>query len=309
MIAAVTVGVVLGWRASELTNHTTRLQAFAVWEILQFLLNAVLFLLIGLQLHTALDALDERDGGVLLGYAVLVSAVVIGARIVWVFALSVLDRRVRREIVGPAEDAGWKEVTLVAWSGMRGAVSLAAALAIPLQTDTGAAFPERDLILFLTFSVIVATLVLQGLAFPLVIRALNLDSDTSDADEELAARIETAYAALDRIGELAEEGWAPPDTLERVRDLYEYRRRRFSSRLDDGRRDEGFDYEQRAELYRRVMNEVIDAQRATLRGLRDSGAITDEVRRSVEHELDLEQARLERSDAPAQPARSATSSA
>ena len=309
VIAAVTVGVVLGWRASELTNHTTRLQAFAVWEILQFLLNAVLFLLIGLQLHTALDALDERDGGELLGYAVLVSAVVIGARIVWVFALSVLDRRVRREIVGPAEDAGWKEVTLVAWSGMRGAVSLAAALAIPLQTDTGAAFPERDLILFLTFSVIVATLVLQGLAFPLVIRALNLDSDTSDADEELAARIETAYAALDRIGELAEEGWAPPDTLERVRDLYEYRRRRFSSRLDDRSPEEGFDYEQRAALYRRVMNEVIDAQRATLRRLRDSGEITDEVRRSVEHELDLEQARLERSDAPAQPARSATSSA
>jgi CPA1 family monovalent cation:H+ antiporter len=308
VIAAVTVGVVLGWRASELTNHTTRLQAFAVWEILQFLLNAVLFLLIGLQLHTALDALDERDGGELLGYAVLVSAVVIGVRIAWVFALSVLDRRVRREIAGPADGAGWKEVTLVAWSSMRGAVSLAAALAIPLQTGTGAAFPERDLILFLTFSVIVATLVLQGLAFPLLIRALDLDDDTSDADEELAARIETAYAALDRIAELADEGWVPQDTLERARDLYDYRRRRFSSRLDDRGPEEGFDYERRAELYRRVTNEAIDAQRATLRRLRDTGAITDEVRRNVEHELDLEQARLERSDMSAQP-RSATSSA
>jgi monovalent cation/hydrogen antiporter len=309
VIAAVTVGVVLGWRASELTTHTTRLQGYAVWEILQFLLNAVLFVLIGLQLHTALDALEERDGGELLGYAVLVSAVVIAVRIAWVYALSALDRRVRREIAGPRDRDGWKEVTLVAWSSMRGAVSLAAALAIPLQTDTGAPFPERDLILFLTFSVIIATLVVQGLAFPLVIRALDLDEDTSDADEELAARIEIAYAALDRIEGLTEDGWVPDDTLERVRNLYDYRRRRFSSRLDDRSPEEGFDYEHRAALYRRVMNEVIDAQRAALRRLRDSGEITDEVRRTVEHELDLEQARLERSDAPAQPERSATSSA
>jgi Na+/H+ antiporter len=309
VIAAVTVGVVLGWRASELTTHTTRLQGYAVWEILQFLLNAVLFVLIGLQLHTALDALDERAGGELLGYAVLVSAVVIAVRIAWVYSLSVLDRDVRREIAGPRDGDGWKEVTLVAWSGMRGAVSLAAALAIPLQTDTGAPFPERDLILFLTFSVIIATLVLQGLAFPLVIRALDLDEDTSDADEELAARIEIAYAALDRIEQLTEDSWVPDDTLERVRNLYDYRRRRFSSRLDDHSPEDGFDFEHRASLYRRVMNEVIDAQRAALRRLRDSGDITDEVRRSVEHELDLEQARLERSDAPAQPERSATSRA
>jgi len=308
VIAAVTVGVVLGWRASELTTHTTRLQTYAVWEILQFLLNALLFILIGLQLHTALDALEGRDSAELLGYAVLVSAVVITVRIAWVFGLSVLDRGVRREIAGPEDGTGWKEVTLVAWSSMRGAVSLAAALAIPLQTDAGAAFPERDLILFLTFSVIIATLVLQGLAFPLLIRALNLDDDTSDADEELDARIETAYAALDRIEQLSEEGWVPEDTIERVRAMYDYRRRRFSSRLDDHSPEGEFDFEQRAELYRRVMNEVIDAQRATLRRLRDSGQITDEVRRNVEHELDLEQARLERSDLPAQP-RSATSSA
>ena len=317
VIAAVTVGVVLGWRASELTNHTTRLQAFAVWEILQFLLNAVLFILIGLEMHVALDALEGRDDGELLGYAVLVSAVVIAVRIAWVFGLSYLDRGVRREIVGPAGDPpwrgaggdGWKEVALVAWSSMRGAVSLAAALAIPLQTDAGAPFPERDLILFLTFSVIIATLVLQGLAFPAVIRALDLDEDTSDADEELTARIEIAYAALDRIEALAAEEWVPADTVERVRAMYDYRRRRFSSRLDDHEPEDEFDYERRAKLYRRVMNEVIGAQRDTLRGLRDSGQITDEVRRSVEHELDLEQARLERSDAPTQEPRSATSSA
>jgi Na+/H+ antiporter len=310
VIAAVTVGVVLGWRASELTSHTTRLQLFAVWEILQFLLNAVLFVLIGLQMHLAIDALEGRDTGELIGYAVLVSAVVIVVRIVWVAMLSVLSRGVRREIAGPQDGDDWKEVALVAWASMRGAVSLAAALAIPLQTDAGTPFPERDLILFLTFSVIIATLVLQGLAFPVVIRMLDLDDDTSDADEELAARIEIAYAALDRIESLADEGWALEDTIERVRALYDYRRRRFSSRLDDHTPDDGYDYEQRADLYRRVMTEVYEAQRSALRALRDKGEISDEVRRNVEHELDLEQARLERSDAPlGQPERSATSSA
>jgi Na+/H+ antiporter len=308
VIAAVTVGVVLGWRASELTTHTTRLQAYAVWEILQFLLNAVLFVLIGLQMHVVLDQITGYDTGQLLGYAALVSAIVIVVRIVWVFGLGLLDKRVRRGIAGPADGDDWKEVTLVAWSSMRGAVSLAAALAIPLTTDAGAAFPERDLVLFLTFSVIIATLVLQGLAFPLVIKALKLEDDTSDADEELDARIATAYAALDRIEELAEADWVPEDTMERVRNMYDYRRRRFSSRLDDHSPEGDFDYEQRAEIYRRVMNEIIDAQRATLRQLRDGGEITDEVRRNVEHELDLEQARLERSDLPPQP-RSATSSA
>jgi monovalent cation/hydrogen antiporter len=298
VIAAVTVGVVLGWRASELTNHTTRLQAYAVWEILQFLLNAVLFVLIGLQMHAVLDQISGYDGGELLAYAAIVSGVVIAVRIAWVFALSLLDQRVRREIAGPADSGDWKEVALVAWSSMRGAVSLAAALAIPLTTDAGGPFPERDLILFLTFSVIIATLVLQGLAFPLVIRALKLEDDTSDADEELEARIAIAYAALDRIEALADADWVPGDTMERVRNMYDYRRRRFSSRLDDHSPEDGFDYEQRAEIYSRVMSEVIDAQRTTLRELRDGGAITDEVRRGVEHELDLEQARLERSDAP-----------
>ena len=295
VMAAVTVGVVLGWQASELTTHTTRLQLFSIWEILQFLLNAVLFVLVGLQMHTVLDRLPGRDAGELIGWAVLVSAVVIVVRIVWVFALSSLSRGVREGIAGVPDASDWKEVAIIAWSGMRGAVSLAAALAIPLQTDAGAAFPERDLVLFLAFSVIVATLVLQGLALPLLIRALRLEADTQDADEELEARLETAFAAIDRIEALAREDWPPEDTIDRVRRMYDYRRRRFSSRIGDGAVDDGFDYEQRAELYSRVMGEVIGAQRDTLRRLRDEGRITDEVRRNVEHDLDLEEARLDRS--------------
>ncbi len=295
VIAAVTVGVVLGWQASELTTPTTRLQAFAVWEILQFLLNAVLFVLIGLQMHTVVDQIAGRDAGELVAYATLVSLLVIVLRIAWVFALSWLSRSVRERISGSSAGTDWKEVTVIAWSGMRGAVSLAAALAIPFETDAGAPFPERDLLLFLTFSVIIATLVLQGLAFPLLIKALRIDEDTLDADEELEARLETAFAAIDRIERLADEDWPPEDTIDRVRALYDYRRRRFSSRIDGGAPDDDFDYEHRAEQYGRVMSEVLAAQRAKLRELRDAGRITDEVRRTVEYDLDLEEARLGRS--------------
>jgi monovalent cation/hydrogen antiporter len=186
-----------------------------------------------------------------------------------------------------------KEATLIAWSGMRGSVSLAAALAIPLQIDAGTPFPERDLVLFLTFAVIIATLVLQGLAFPALIRALRLEEDTLDSDEELDARLEIAFAAIDRVEQLAEEDWVPDDSLDRARRLYDYRRRRFSSRLDGAASEDDFDYEQRAVTYSRLMDEIIGAQRATLRRLRDEGRITDEVRRTVERDLDLEQARLQ----------------
>jgi monovalent cation/hydrogen antiporter len=296
VMAAVTVGVVLGWQASELTTPTTRLQAFAIWEVLQFLLNALLFVLVGLQMHTVLDELPGREAGELIGWAVLISLVVIVVRIAWVFTLSWLSRSVREGIAGQRDAGDWKEVAIIAWSGMRGAVSLAAALAIPFETDAGTAFPERDLVLFLAFSVIIATLVLQGLALPLLIRALRIEEDTLDADEELAARLETAFAAIERIEALAEEDWPPEDTIDRVRRLYDYRRRRFSSRIDDGSGDGGddFDYERRAELYGRVMGEVIGAQRETLRRLRDEGHISDEVRRTVEHDLDLEEARIDR---------------
>jgi Na+/H+ antiporter len=293
VMAAVTVGVVLGWQASELTTHTTRLQLHAIWEILQFLLNAILFVLIGLQMSTVLDQLEGRDGSELAGQAILVSLVVIVVRIIWVFGLSALSRSVRERIGGSSKAADWKETAIIAWASMRGGVSLAAALAIPLTIDSGQAFPERDLVLFLTFSVIIATLVIQGLAFPAFIRLLDLEEDTTDEDEELEARLEIAFGAIDRIEELALEDWPPEDTIDRVKRLYDYRRRRFSSRIGGVEDDDDFDYEERAELYTRVMNEVYAAQRGVLRRLRDEGRITDEVRRAVEYDLDLEQARLD----------------
>ena len=294
VLAAVTAGVWLGWQASELTTHTTRIQLTAIWQVLQFLLNAVLFMLVGLQLGAMIGDIGGRSPWELAGYGALISLLVIVVRLVWVYGLTWMRRRLRRRL-GREPVAGWSEITLVAWSGMRGAVSLAAALAIPLETESGAPFPERDLVIFLAFCVIFATLVGQGLVLPALVRALEIEDDGLDADEELNARLEIAFSALDRIDQLEEAEWVRPQTVERTRNLYDYRRRRFSSRIDgaqpDDQQDE-FDYEGRADAYRRFMGEVIGAQRDTLRRLRDEGRVTDEVRRRVEYDLDLEEARL-----------------
>ncbi len=294
VIAAVTVGVWLGWRSSELTDHTTRLQLNAIWGVLQFLLNAFLFVLIGLQLPVVLDNLTGRSAGELAGYGALVAGTVIVVRMVWVAAFAYLPRRIRGRLAGEQVHQPASETALVAWSSMRGAVSLAAALAIPLEVDGGGPFPERDLIIFLAFCVILATLVGQGLAFPAVIRAVGVEDDTRDQDEELNARLEIAFAAIDRIEAIADEDWVFEGTADRVRRLYEYRQRRFRSQVQGSEADDDdTDYEARADGYRRFMGEVIGAERRRLRALRDEGAITDEVRRTIERDLDLEQARLD----------------
>ena len=167
VLAAVTAGVYLGWHTPELTTSRTRLQGVAVWEIVQYLLNALLFVLIGLQLPVVMDALEDVSAAQLLGYAMLVSLTVIAVRFAWVFAVLNLPKWVAGRM------SNWRGAAFLSWTGMRGAVSLAAALALPLETDAGAPFPGRDLILFLTFAVILATLVGQGLTLPLVIRAAS----------------------------------------------------------------------------------------------------------------------------------------
>jgi CPA1 family monovalent cation:H+ antiporter len=172
---------------------------------------------------------------------------------------------------------------------MRGSVSLAAALALPLSTDAGAPFPERDLIIFLAFAVIMATLVGQGLTLGPLIRWLRVEDDGSEEREEVAARIRLAEAAIARAEELDGADWVRPDTLDRVRGLYDYRRRRFGARSEG----DGDEYEERSGAYIRLMYEIFDAQREALINLRNVGDISDEVRRRVERELDLEESRLQ----------------
>lgn len=289
VLAAVSAGIYLGWHTLELTSARTRLQGIAVWEIIFFVLNGLLFTLVGLQLPVILDALSGRSAESLLLYAVLVTVVVIAARFLWVFPATYLPRLRRPEVLDGAADAPWKGATVIAWSGMRGAVSLAAALALPLTTDAGTPFPNRELIIFLTFSVILGTLLLQGLTLPALIRMLRLRDDEMEGKEEAKARIYAAEAALARLEELVDEDWVREDTAERLRAMFNFRRERFRSRFDpetDG------DIEDRSLSYQRLLRELLEAERNAVLNLQRDGRIDDEVMRRVIRDLDLEEARL-----------------
>jgi CPA1 family monovalent cation:H+ antiporter len=289
VIAAVTVGIYMGWHTPELTTPVMRLQGVAIWEVLTFLLNALLFLLVGLQLPGVIDEIEGHSAGELIGWGLLISAVVIGVRMLWQFTVVFIIRALDRRAVQRTRRSTWRQRTVIGWAGMRGSVSLAAALALPFETDSGAPFPERDLIIFLAFAVIIATLVGQGLTLGPLIRLLGIQDDGAEESEELTARIRLAEAAIARTQELDGEEWVRAETLERVRGLYDYRRRRFGAREDGG----GEEYEERTGAYIRLMYELFDAQREALIGLRNSGEISDEVRRRVERELDLEESRLQ----------------
>ncbi len=288
VIAAVTVGIYIGWHTPELTTPITRLQGTAIWEVLAFLLNALLFLLVGLQLPSVLDSIDGHTTGQLIAWGLLISVVVIAVRLIWNFTVVYLIRAIDRREVQRARRAGWRQRFIGGWVGMRGSVSIAAALALPRETDSGAAFPERNLIIFLTFAVLFATLVGQGLTLGPLIRWLGVEDDETEEREEVAARVRLAEAAIARVEELSGADWVRDDTLDRVRALYDYRRRRFGA-IGDG---DGTEYEERTGAYIRLMYELFDAQREELIGLRNRGEISDEVRRRVERDLDLEESRL-----------------
>jgi monovalent cation/hydrogen antiporter len=288
VLAVVTAGVYLGWRTPELTSVQTRLQGVAVWEIVVFVLNALLFALVGLQLSRILDTLTERSAGELMRYGVLVTGTVIVTRILWVPVFTHLPRWLWNSTRTPAKPLSHS--FLISWSGMRGAVSLAAALAIPLSTDAGGSFPDRDLIIFLTFCVILGTLVLQGLSLPLVIRMLRIEPDHTEDDENAKARIRAAEAAIARLEELEEEDWVREDTAERMRGLYGFRRDRFASRFD-GESDGAI--EERSQNYQRLRRELLDAERDAVTQLGREGVISGDVVNRVRRDLDLEDARLD----------------
>jgi monovalent cation/hydrogen antiporter len=290
VLAAVTAGLYIGWHAPEVATAETRLLGFSFWEVFVYLLNAALFILIGLQLPPILSGVADDHGiGTLIWLAAFVSGAVIVVRIAWMFTVPYLIRLLDRRPSRVARRVGPAERFVVGWSGMRGAVSLAAALALPIDAG-GQGFPDRDLIIFLTFIVILVTLVLQGLSLPVIIRRFVRQEDDGDTREELHARLGATKAALDRLEELAEENWTRSDTIERLRGFYQYRKKRLAARggmvEDDG-------YEDRSLAYQRLTRELIDAQRGAIVGLRNKGDISSEVMRRVERDLDLEESRLE----------------
>jgi CPA1 family monovalent cation:H+ antiporter len=284
VLAAVTIGVYMGWYTPQLTTGTTRISGNAFWEILTFLINALLFALVGLQLHGILGRLDTHPTASLIGDAALVSAVVIVTRILSLPVIVYVPRRLFPQILESDPHPPWQWPVVISWAGIRGAVSLAAALALPTN------FPARDLIVFLTFAVILVTLVGQGLTLPWLIRVLHVKDDGGAEREDAKARIKAADAALARLEELAAEGWVREDTAERTRAQYRFRTNRFRARYD-GVDDEGV--EERSQQYQRLRRELLEAERQAVIRLRNEGVITEDVMQRVQRDIDLEDLRLD----------------
>jgi monovalent cation/hydrogen antiporter len=289
VLATVTTGLYLSWRASTFFSSGTRLQVYAVWETLVFLLNGLVFILIGLQLPGIIDILNSTMHIFLGWHVVLISLTVILVRLVWVFPQALLPRMISRRLRERDPYPGWRFMSLIGWTGMRGAVSLAAALALPEVTAKGAAFPERALVIFLTFGVILATLVVQGLSLPLLIRGLGLHDDGASKRQETQARLTAAQAALSRVDELASQDEVSQESAQHLRRHYEARVRSITKRFKKAEDEPGEDH---AITYQQLQREALQAERSAVIGLRNRGEINDEVLRRIERELDLEEQRL-----------------
>ena len=292
ILAVVSYGLYRGWRDPSLfPDASTRIQNISFWNLLVFLLESLLFVLVGQQLPAILEGLSEYSVAQVLIYAALVYATLVGARFFWFFTTPylhpVFDRLLRNRYLR----APWQERLVMVWSGMRGAVSLAAALAVPLITDTGDAFPGRDLILFLTFSAILATLVLQGLTLGPLIGWLRLEGDEeAETLAELKARLEGAHAALERLEQLRKEELVTPSAEERMREYNEERIRRYESGLQQGGTTQ--EYTESSSTWRNWRRELLAAEREAIISLRDRGEISPEVMRRVQRDLDLEESRI-----------------
>ena len=290
VLAVVTLGIFYV-RHNTLTPDL-RIQATVVWEIVVFILNGFIFILIGLQMRGISERIVDGSLGTLLFYAGLICLTLIVARIVWVFPATYLPRlpkKIRERDPFPA----WQNVSVVAWTGMRGVVSLASALALPVTIENGAPFPQRDLVVFLTFSVILATLVLQGLSLPFLIRWLGVRDDGGAEHEENKAWLKAAYAGQKKLNELAVQEWVSSEMVSKLTRQYQARIKRFSARYH-GEEEDGL--ENHFTNFQRLELELLEAELAAILKLRDEGIINDEVLRHVQQYLDLEIVRLRHND-------------
>jgi Na+/H+ antiporter len=294
VIAVVVSGLYLGHRFAE-SPAATRLLGISFWRVLVFLLESVVFLLIGLQLTAVLASLSDRSWPKLAWYALAIFLTVVVARFVWVLPAAYiplwLSRRVREGEAG----LGWQHRVIISWAGMRGVVSLATAFAIPMETNAGRPFPGRDLLLFLTFTTVLATLLMQGLTFPALVRWLGVGSEQEQQARlvaKAAAQHAAAQAALDRLNAIAERGeeGITEEIVQRLRMLAEHRQLKAWERLGGGTSPEGGEVP--SETYRRLRLEMLAAEREMFLRLRKDRRIDDEVLEEALRELDLEEVML-----------------
>ena len=282
VLAAVTIGVYMGWYTPELTTVQTRLSGNAFWEILVFVVNALLFALIGLQLHDIASRLSVTP--TLIAQCAAIVGAVVAVRVIFVPIITYVPRFLFRRVRERDPYPPWQYPAVISWAGVRGAVSLAAALALPNDV------PQRDLIVFVTFVVVLVSLIGPVLTLPGLVDLLGVEADGSADREDAKARIKAAEAALARIEEIAAEGWALDDSLERARRQYQFRTSRFQARLS-GEDDGGA--EDRSARFQRLRRELLNAERDAVVALRNDGVITEEVMHRVQRDIDLEVSRLD----------------
>lgn len=290
VLAVVSAGLYLSWEDPRLLSAKTRLQSVAAWEVITFLLNGLLFILIGLQLRAILKSLSAESLRWLIGGCVLVSGTVILVRILWVFTSTYVPRALSRRLRAHDPYPMWQEPALFSWVGIRGGISLAAALAIPIFFADGSPFPRRNEILILTFAVILATLVLQGLSLPGLLRWLNLGKAGPERAEERTARQALIGASLQYLASAAKGDEIHQHAVNQLQKAYRNR----AEQLEIARRVYQDDLEE--PYMRRLVSlerKLIGVQRTTLIDLRDRGAIGDDVLRRLLVSLDLEESQLE----------------
>jgi CPA1 family monovalent cation:H+ antiporter len=290
VLAVVAVGLYLGRRGPRVISPQTRTQAIAMWEMVAFLLEGLVFILVGLELPMAVAALHEYRLGTLAAAVVAVSAAAVLVRMAWVVPGTYLIRGLMRLFGRQEAMPPLRAVVFIGWAGLRGADSLVIALSLPLTVATGARFPGRDLILFLTFAIIFVTLVVQGLSLKAVIRGLGLKPDPAIDREMSAARARLAVVGLEALDAIPAEEPGADDAKRALRLKYEHVTHRFQARLVNKRnaRDEV-----RIESYRTMRLKMIAAERDALILMRDKDEISDDVLREIQNDLDLEQVLLE----------------
>ena len=286
VLATVTAGGYLGWRNPELLSALTRYQGRGVWSVLLLLFNGLVFILIGLQLASIRTLTVDIPWRTLLIDCVAVSGVAIAARLIYVPIGTYLPRLLSPKLRARDPNPPWQAVALIGWTGMRGIVSLALALALPLTLPGGEPFPQRGAVIVVSFAVILVTLLLQGLTLPAVIRFLRLKDDGADLREEREALLHASEAAVKRLTEIDQTSIINPQLLERIRLPYEQRLERLTEATREDpecRLTEG-----EGAAFRRLRTEALAAERKAVVELRNQGKISEEVLHKVQEALDLE---------------------
>jgi Na+/H+ antiporter len=289
VLAVVVAGVYAGWVGPQVLTPRMRLVAQSVWGMLVFILNGFIFMLIGLQLPEVIHNLSGHSLGEAIWFAALVVGLTNFVRFVWFFVITYVPRLASHTIRRKFGQPSWRNLALMSWSGMRGVDSLAAALALPMAAANGAPFSERGLIVFLTFCVILGTLVVQGLTLPSVIRALKIARDRTQEEEERQARLAANQAALARITQIAKSRHVNKGVFDRLRTEYEDRLQQLAvQETEDGHTKFSLfsaDYEE-------LSREALLEERRTIVELRNQRVINDNVLRRIQRVLDLAETRL-----------------